>query len=173
MIVYRNQSVLDFKEHAIIVHGVNCQGKMNSGVAKAIREAFPVVYEEYMKLYNNKYHGGTVDGQTWSRFLDSNRNDPLLGMAQVVRVGETLHVGNLFTQQFYGRDGKKYADQNSIFNSLMNLCHAINVSGNLPRDIALPKIGCGLGGLDWDSDVLPVLEEVNRQYPALYTVCSI
>ena len=54
MIVYRNQSVLDFKEHAIIVHGVNCQGKMNSGVAKAIREAFPVVYEEYMKLYNNK-----------------------------------------------------------------------------------------------------------------------
>ena len=173
MIVYRNQSVLDFKEHAIIVHGVNCQGKMNSGVAKAIREAFPVVYEEYMKLYNNKQHGGTVDGQTWSRFLDSNRNDPLLGMAQVVRVGETLHVGNLFTQKFYGRDGKKYADQNSIFNSLMNLCHAINVSGNLPRDIVLPKIGCGLGGLDWDSEVLPVLEEVNRQYPALYTVCSI
>ena len=112
MIVYRNQSVLDFKEHAIIVHGVNCQGKMNSGVAKAIREAFPVVYEEYMKLYNNKYQGGTVDGQTWSRFLDSNRNDPLLGMAQVVRVGETLYVGNLFTQQFYGRDGKKYAEQN-------------------------------------------------------------
>ena len=107
MIVYRNQSVHDFKEHAIIVHGVNCQGKMNSGVAKAIREAFPVVYEEYMKLYNNKQHGGTVDGQTWSRFLDSNRNDPLLGMAQVVRVGKTLYVGNLFTQQFYGRDGKK------------------------------------------------------------------
>ena len=131
MIVYRNQSVLDFKEHAIIVHGVNCQGKMNSGVAKAIREAFPVVYEEYMKLYN------------------------------------------LFTQQFYGRDGKKYADQNSIFNSLMNLCHAINVSGNLPRDIALPKIGCGLGGLDWDTDILPIIQEINRQYPINYTVCSI
>ena len=94
-------------------------------------------------------------------------------MLSVVRVSETLHVGNLFTQQFYGRDGKKYAEQNSIFNSLMNLCHAINVSGNLPRDIALPKIGCGLGGLDWDTDVEPILREVYKSFPLNYIVCSI
>ena len=73
----------------------------------------------------------------------------------------------------YGRDGKKYAEQNSIFNSLVNLCHAINVSGNLPRDIALPKIGCGLGGLDWDTDVEPVLWDVYKSFHINYIVCSI
>ena len=36
-----------------ICHQVNCQGKMNSGVAKAIRERWPVVFEQYMKTYNN------------------------------------------------------------------------------------------------------------------------
>ena len=55
----------------------------------------------------------------------------------------------------------------------MNLCHAINVSGNLPRDIVLPKIGCGLGGLDWDTDVEPILREVYKSFPLNYIVCSI
>ena len=32
----------------VICHQVNCQGKMNSGVAKAIRNKYPRVYEEYV-----------------------------------------------------------------------------------------------------------------------------
>ena len=31
----------------IICHQVNCRGAMNSGVAKAIREKWPEVYEQY------------------------------------------------------------------------------------------------------------------------------
>ena len=33
----------------IICHQVNCQGKMGSGVAKRIRNAYPIVYTNYMK----------------------------------------------------------------------------------------------------------------------------
>ena len=33
----------------IICHQVNCQGVMNSGVAKAIREKWPEVYDNYKR----------------------------------------------------------------------------------------------------------------------------
>ena len=32
-----------------IVHQVNCQGVMGSGVAKQVKDRFPLVFEEYMK----------------------------------------------------------------------------------------------------------------------------
>ena len=35
-----------------ICHQVNCQGVMNSGVAKQIREKWPEVYESYVNFYN-------------------------------------------------------------------------------------------------------------------------
>lgn len=31
----------------IIAHQVNCQGKMNSGVAKEVRQRYPHVYRDY------------------------------------------------------------------------------------------------------------------------------
>ena len=37
----------------IIMHQVNCKGSMNSGVAKAIKEKWPVVYDEYLRFYQN------------------------------------------------------------------------------------------------------------------------
>ena len=39
-------NLLDATE-AIIAHQVNCQKKMNSGVAKAIREKYPIVFDIY------------------------------------------------------------------------------------------------------------------------------
>ena len=40
-------NLLDARE-IVIAHQVNCQKKMNSGVAKAIREKYPEVYEKYL-----------------------------------------------------------------------------------------------------------------------------
>jgi O-acetyl-ADP-ribose deacetylase (regulator of RNase III) len=33
--------------------------------------------------------------------------------------------------------------------------------------IALPKIGCGLGGLDWETEVFPILDEVSSTFPSI------
>ena len=41
-------NLLDATE-AIIAHQVNCQKKMNSGVAKAIREKYPIVFDIYQE----------------------------------------------------------------------------------------------------------------------------
>ena len=42
----------------VIAHGVNCQGVMGSGVAKALYEKWPEVKKSYLK-YCNKCHSKT------------------------------------------------------------------------------------------------------------------
>ena len=46
MVTVVKGDLLDAKE-TIIAHQVNCQKRMNSGVAKAIREKYPIVFERY------------------------------------------------------------------------------------------------------------------------------
>ena len=169
MIVYRNQSVLDFKEHAIIAHGVNCQGKMNSGVAKQVRAQYPKAYEEYMKLYLT---GDSDESFIFGRFCDPNRANQLLGLSQIVKDKDTF-IANLFTQNFYGKDGAKYADQTSIHTALLHLAHSVQYTEFLPKSIAMPKIGCGFGGLDWDTEVYPLVQDVAQKYPIQIYVCSV
>ena len=43
------QKDITTERHGLIIHGVNCQGVMGSGVALAIRNKWPVVYDEYKK----------------------------------------------------------------------------------------------------------------------------
>ena len=85
----------------LIMHQVNCQGKMNSGVAKAIREKWPKVFTEYLKLVNEKLYG-------------SEKAFSLLGVVQPVTVSETQKVLNLFGQDKYGYDGKQYTSYDAI-----------------------------------------------------------
>lgn len=135
----------------VIIHGCNTQGKMNSGVAKALREKYPTIYDDYIKGLN-EYH---------------------------VQIGESIHscaktkiIGNLLTQNHYGYDGDVYASpfwiRKAINHFLFNITYRAPIS--LPGDyeyplmsIASPKIGCGRGGLLWD-DVKEIFESIEHQY---------
>ena len=118
----------------IICHQVNCQGAMNSGVAKAIREKFPEVYEQYRTLCKRQ------DGSGW-----------LLGVMQPVEIQHIppRYVVNLFAQQYYGYDGTRFTDYEAFYNSLSHL--AIELSDAPDKTIAFPyKIGCVRGGANWN-----------------------
>ena len=78
MIYYKKGNLLECTETTII-HQVNCQGKMNAGVAKIIREAYPKVYTDYLEL---------------------EASSTLLGCVQYVEVGNKIVV-NLFGQDNY------------------------------------------------------------------------
>lgn len=127
----------------IVAHGVNCQGKMGSGVAKAIRDKWPEVYEAY-------------------------RTNPtgraMLGTCHLVQIEEndSLFVANLYTQVFYGYGGGRYADSEAVRRSL-DQCAMYAEIYDLP--IIMPKIGCGLGGLSWESDIKPIVESISEKYP--------
>lgn len=85
-----------------IAHGVNCQNKMGSGVARALYEKFPEVKTEYHVHCdgNNPYH--------------------LMGEVQRVKSGDKT-IFNMFTQLNYGYDGKRYVDYSCIVNCFREL----------------------------------------------------
>lgn len=134
----------------IIVQGCNAQGKMGSGAAKAIRDKWPQVFLPYHHFCTN--------------IVDASKKSAL-GVVVLVEITPTLFIANGITQIFYGTDGKRYADLDAIRNVLYAVgTHSVN-SGMLP--IYLPKLGSGLGGLDWDTEVLPIVEQFADDVPSI------
>lgn len=124
-----------------ICHQVNCQGKMGSGVAKAIRDKYPDVYEHYKLL------------------CEINTTEQLLGFSQYVKVSNTVgqtpyYVVNMLAQNHYGYDGKQYTSLEAFKKCLESIdSHCIGYI------VAFPwKIGCVRGGADWNV-VLPMILE--------------
>lgn len=121
----------------ILVHGVNCQGKMNSGIAKQIRAEFPQVFKEYE---------GYID---WIGFTYDENDKPdrshFLGDTLNVRIEKFRFIVNAFTQNNYGYEGNKYCSYDAIDKCMKTIKK--EAIGNVV--IAMPKIGAGLGGGDW------------------------
>lgn len=115
----------------IIMHQVNCKGVMNSGVAKAIKEKWPVVFDEYLRFYQNL------------------TTDVLLGITQFVKIGTDRYVANLFAQEKYGYDGIRYTSYDAIDKCLKSVARNAE-NGDINR-VAMPyKMSSDRGGADWD-----------------------
>lgn len=140
MLINKKGNIL-LENDGIILHGCNTRGAFGGGLAGQIRTHFPIVYEAY-KNYP----------------LDESS----LGKLQLVKIDENLWFINGFTQMNFGNDGKKYASPEAIFNVLNESCRL--ASSNL-KIIKTVKLGCGLGGLDWSTDVLPVFEKISSLWP--------
>ena len=108
-----------------ICHQVNCQGRMGSGIAKQIRDRWPVVYDSYIQ----------VASPVW------------LGCIQKVVVDISQKtVINMFAQEHYGYDGKRYTSYDAFWACLGGIRDSVPKGSK----IGFPyRIGCGLGGANW------------------------
>jgi len=130
-------------EENILVHQVNAQGKMGSGIAKQIRTKYPKVYEEY------------------KAFCDNKAPQELIGKLQAVNVDGGKIVINLFGQYDYGYDGERYTSYDALYDGLE---HIKKVAKENKLSVAVPhSIGCGLGGANW-SIVYKIIEEIFEDY---------
>lgn len=139
MITYVKGDLLD-SNCDFICHQVNCQGVMNSGIAKQIREKWPEVYTQYLKKYVN------ADGYS----------DKLLGEIQHVPVSNLKTVINMFAQENYGYDGHRYTSYDAFW------CCVNRIAITVPKgsSIAFPyRIGCCRGGANW-TIIKAMIEEV-------------
>lgn len=139
----------------IICHQVNCQGAMNSGVAKAIRNKWPVVYENYKAKY---------DAMVMLHPHPHMRSAQMLGDIQIVPVDTNQAVVNLFSQENFGYDGRRYTSYDAFWNCLNLLKQT-----TLPEQtIAFPyKIGCVRGGANWKI-IRIMIEEVFKDREIYY-----
>lgn len=128
----------------VVCHQVNCQGVMGSGLAKQVRNRFPDVFEAYL-----------------DRCMSANGPEDLLGYVQYCsELGEAGYiVANIFGQNRYGRSGC-FTDYIALEKAFKNIAEAC------PHDvIRIPyKMGCGLGGGDWDT-VLAIIKSVFKDSP--------
>lgn len=162
MINYRNDDITKVNS-GIVAHGVNCRGVMNSGVAAAIRKKWPEAYIKYRELYESVV----------TSYPSSSASSSLLGTCHVILIRQPilpidgLWVANCFTQENYGSDGKRYADLNAIRSCLQYLFSFAKV---YETEIHTVRIGCGLGGRDWDTEVKPIFEELYNSYQVPITI---
>jgi O-acetyl-ADP-ribose deacetylase (regulator of RNase III) len=111
-----------------IAHGVNCQNKMGSGVAKALYEKFPEVKREY------------------HTFNEDLAPEELLGLTDYIHSDnadlDKIFI-NCYTQLNYGYDAERYVNYAAVAN-----CFRLMACDGVDK-VAIPKIGCGLAGGNW------------------------
>lgn len=137
---YFKGDVLDAPQF-LVAHQVNCKGVMGSGVAKAIRDRHPYVFKTYYEFV---------------RFHKGERTAPskaLLGEVQYVFDSGKVFC-NIFSQNEYMPRTECHTDYPAMKKAFQT------IKNDYPsEDIAIPRIGCGLGGGDWNI-VTQLLDEV-------------
>lgn len=137
-----------------ICHQVNCQGRMGSGIAKQIKERWPVVYDAYISAYKDREDEILRNCGGFEHMPDVS--ETLLGYVQKVPVNEEQVVINMFAQQYYGYDGKRYTSYDAFWACLGGIRDSVPKGSK----IGFPwQIGCGLGGANWEV-IMTMIEEV-------------
>ena len=128
---------------------------MNSGVAKAIREKWPIVFEKYQKAYIFAEDCSINDKKltTIATYL--------LGESQFVKINDNQQVVNMFAQNGYGYDGRRYTSYDAFWSCLGKIKN-IAPKGS---KIAFPyNIGCCRGGANWEVIYSMIVAVLNEDY---------
>ena len=121
-----------------IVHGVAPNDDFHQGLALQLRERMPALYKDF-RHYCQTQH-------------------PKSGSKWVWMSSDGHYIINLFTQEGAYDHGSKPGQA-----TLSHVNHALHALRNFVQkepiaSIALPRIACGVGGLDWE-DVKPMIEK--------------
>jgi O-acetyl-ADP-ribose deacetylase (regulator of RNase III) len=127
-----------------LVNTVNCVGVMGRGVALQFRKAFPDNFQAYKQVCDRKQlHPGQVF------VYDLGRLEP------------PRYVINFPTKRHW-KGKSKLADIQAGLEALVR-----EIQDRGIRSVAVPPLGCGLGGLDWRV-VRPMIEKAFASLPEVH-----
>lgn len=138
MTFYESEGDLFNTQAKGIGHGVNCRGLMGAGIAVPFRDKFPLMYEEYKIRCERGY---LVPGEIFAYYA-----------------GDGRWVYNIASQFEPGPNANLWALTRGV-NRALSHARAFGVDR-----IALPQIGCGIGGLTWP-EVRDRLVSASKVYP--------
>jgi len=108
-----------------LVNPVNCLGVMGAGLALKFKQKFPDMYKEY------RYHckmGYIKIGRIYSLYPSKNGDPKILN----------------FPTKYHWRDSSDILNIALGMRDILDYIELKNI-----ESIAIPALGCGLGGLDW------------------------
>jgi O-acetyl-ADP-ribose deacetylase (regulator of RNase III) len=140
MIEIAKGNILEADAEAL-VNTVNCVGFMGKGIALQFKQAFPANFKAYESACNA---GDVVPGRMF--IFDNGR---LINPRYVIN----------FPTKRHWRGKSRIADIRSGLKALIADVRRLSI-----RSIAVPPLGCGLGGLDWQ-EVRPMIEKAFCELP--------
>ena len=126
-----------------IGHGVNVDGIMGAGVAKIVRDRYPSAYS----YYADQCEKGLLEPGEMNGWLTAHPDSKKM-----------VVIYNLASQDRPGPNAKYEWTMQSV-NSALHNCRALGYT-----KLALPRIGCGIGGLSWEV-LKPMLSVLTIAYP--------
>lgn len=114
-----------FKQYDVgaLAHGVNCRGIMGAGIAPVFKDKWPLMYQEYRTLCLKRT---LRPGLVYPYYTDNGK-----------------WIYNMATQDDPGRNATyEWLEISLRFVRLHAETHRI-------RSVAMPRIGAGIGGLNW------------------------
>ena len=161
IIIHENTDLFKFAEgvHSI-AHGVNCNGAMGKGIAVKVKSRWPHLYEAYkVRCTEGKMLPGTCwpwrSGSHWS--TDRSMDDSMV-MKVLLKY---LYVYNVAVKAHWRLPSTEIMVDGG-FRSLFR-----EMTKNKDTTVAMPKIASGLGGLDWDTVVFPLLKKYSDEHPRI------
>lgn len=131
-----------------ILHGCNSKGVMGSGVARIVRDKFPLAYERYTIWCSKGFR---------------------LGTSLLVDCGDKTII-NAVTQQNYGKVSEQTGPNPVRYVSYDAVAEVFKeLEQTIPHEIiAMPLIGCALGGGDWSVVSAIIESECKTIQPVVY-----
>lgn len=128
-------NILNITE-GVIIQQVNAQGVMGSGIAKSIRDKWPVVWDEYSAEIKS------CPSDTESRTR--------LGRVIITQVEPEVLVANLVGQQFYGKHEPRHAHRYTSYDALdIAFTKLAGLMRGLDMPLHYPLLGSDRGGAHW------------------------
>lgn len=122
----------------VLVNTVNTVGVMGKGIAADFKKIYPKMFEEYKALCEN----GKLDIGELFLYKTSNK--------WVLNFPTKKHWKSPSTVEYIEKGLQKLIEQATKLQL---------------TDIAMPKLGCGNGGLDWEKQVKPIVEKYLKKSP--------
>lgn len=115
----------------VLVNPVNVVGVMGKGLAKQFKDHYPEMFKEYAQVCK----AGDLD----------------IGLLWIYKTADKW-ILNFPTKKHY-KDPSKFEYVELGLKKFVDSYETLGITS-----IAFPQLGCGLGGLNWESQVKPLME---------------
>lgn len=137
MINFKSGNIIKDESEAI-VNTVNCVGVMGKGLALQFRQAYPENYKKYKSACDKK------EVEIGKMYITEYSD--ILGRKYIIN----------FPTKKHWKGNSKYEYIDSGLSDLADNIKALNI-----KSIAIPPLGAGLGGLEWESVKQMILDKLS------------